>query len=335
MAARYGFSGAGGGTITVNRPPSTGPNKNTQAAVEVIIQQPQPTYFAALVWPGALSVTGRAVAKGGPNICILALDPTASNAISVQGSVAVNANNCSIYSDSAASASISAGGSSSVSALVVSAVGGVTGQSSITAQNGVLTQQNAIADPYASIPLPSYSGCTATSPQYKYTEYLMPGVYRGGMTLNSGSNVTLSPGVYVMDQGSLTVNGGATLQGSGVTIVFTSSTGNNYATAKINGGAVVNLTAPTSGQYAGIVFYGDRAMPTGTSFNLGGGSYQYFGGAVYLPKADVSFSGNNSTSTSCTQVIVDTISFVGNSGIQVNCTGAGVRNIGAAAKVLE
>lgn len=53
------------------------------------------------------------------------------------------------------------------------------------------------------------------------------------------------------------MNGSATLTGTGVTLVFTSS-GNNYASATINGGATVNLTAPATGSTAGIVLFGDR-----------------------------------------------------------------------------
>lgn len=335
VAARFGFTSANGSTITVNRPPSAGSNTSSQSAVEVIVQQPQSAYFGSLIWPGALAVTGRAVAKGGPNVCVLALDTTASGAVGTQGAVAVNASTCSIYSNSSSSSSVSVGGSSSMSTLSVSTVGGVSGQSGITTQNGISTHQSATADPYAGVALQSYSGCTASNAMYKYTEYLLPGVYCGGMTLNAGANVTLSPGVYVMDGGTLTVNGGATLQGSGVTIVFTSSSGSNYATAKINGNATVNLTASSSEPYAGILFYGDRAMPTGAAFNLGGGSTLSFTGAVYLPKAAVSFSGNTSSSTGCIQFVVDTINFVGTAGLKLNCAGAGVRNIGAYAKVLE
>jgi hypothetical protein len=151
----------------------------------------------------------------------------------------------------------------------------------------------------------------------------------------AGANVTLSSGTYIMDGGSLTVNGGATLQGSGVTIVFTSSSGSNYASARINGGATVSLTPPSSGNFSGIVFYGDRNMPTGTAFNLSGGAYQNFGGAVYLPKGALSYSGNSASSSSCTQIVADTINFVGTSGVAVNCAGVGTNRIGAAAKVLE
>jgi hypothetical protein len=61
------------------------------------------------------------------------------------------------------------------------------------------------------------------------------------MKINAGANVTLSPGNYVLDQGSLSINGNATVTGSSVTLIFTSSTGNNYATGTINGGATINL----------------------------------------------------------------------------------------------
>jgi hypothetical protein len=45
---------------------------------------------------------------------------------------------------------------------------------------------------------------------------------------NSGSaNVTLNPGIYYLDGGSLTVNAGTTLTGTGVTLVFTGS-GNDW-----------------------------------------------------------------------------------------------------------
>ena len=73
-------------------------------------------------------------------------------------------------------------------------------------------------------------------------ETLNPGVYCNGMDIHAGSNVTLNPGIYYVDRGSLNVNGGATLTGTGATIVFTSSTGAGWATANINGGATVNLT---------------------------------------------------------------------------------------------
>ncbi len=74
--------------------------------------------------------------------------------------------------------------------------------------------------------------------------------------------------------------------------------------------------------------YGDRKMPAGTTFNVTGGGTQNFAGAIYLPKANLSFSGGNGTSTSCTKVIANTIAFTGTSNLQVNCAGLGTAAIG-------
>ena len=65
-----------------------------------------------------------------------------------------------------------------------------------------------------------------------------------------------------------------------MTLVFTSKNRNGYATATINGNATINLTSPSAGPTAGIVIFGDRNMPTGTTFKFNGGSTQYLGGAI-------------------------------------------------------
>jgi len=89
------------------------------------------------------------------------------------------------------------------------------------------------------------------------------------------------------------------------------------------------LTAPTSGKTQGIVMYGDRKMPQGTTFSLTGGGTQNFGGAIYLPKTNLSFSGGSGTTTSCTKVIADTLNFTGTSALQVNCNALGTAAIGS------
>jgi hypothetical protein len=79
--------------------------------------------------------------------------------------------------------------------------------------------------------------------------------------------VTLNSGIYYIDGGGLSVNGGATITGSGVTLVFTKKTGNSWPTVTINGNATVNLTPPKSGPTAGIVIFGDRNMPAAIHSN--------------------------------------------------------------------
>ena len=333
VAAAYGFTaGSSSVTVTVNRPPQSGSYTAQIAAVEVIIQQPQSRLFSAVVTSAPLTILARAVALGnnGGKACVLALDATASGAGSVQGNAPIVLNSCSLADNSNDPTALTVGGSGSISALSVSVAGGISGASSITTTQGIATGQIPTKDPYASTYLPPFSGCDQHNFTAKKTVTISPGVYCGGINLNAGANVTLDPGVYYLDQGSLSVNGGATMTGTGVTLVFTSSTGSNYATANINGGATINLTAPTSGPLAGIVFYGDPNMPVGTSFKFEGGAAQVLTGAVYLPKGAVSFAGGASTTTGCTQLIGDTINFTGSSNFAINCSGYGTKPIGSA-----
>ena len=332
VTALYGFTnGTQNVTVTVNQPPSTGNYASSPQAVEVIISQPQPRLLSALFGNDPVPIRARAVAL--PNAgtgCVLALNPTASSAVTVSGSNQLNLVKCNLYSDSNASPSLNVSGSATVSANLVGVVGDISGASNITATNGIRTGMRPFADPYANVypPLkPSCSNGKITVNSNGKTNSLSPGCYSGSITVNAGATLDLSPGIYYLDGANLSVAGNATITGSGVTLVFTGS-GSNWGTASIGSNAIINLTAPSSGPTQGIVMYGDRNMPVGTAFNLTGGGTQNFGGAIYLPKANLSFGGGNGASTSCTKIIADTIAFTGTSNLQVNCAALGTATIG-------
>ena len=260
--------------------------------------------------------------------CVLALDPKGSGAATAQGSAIVNLKGCSLYDDSSNATALIAGGSAKISALSVGVVGGISGIASIATTNGVRTGMTAVADPYVDVKLPPFSGCDQRNFSSHTAVTINPGVYCGGMQLNANANVTLKPGLYYLDGGGLQVNGGATLTGDGVTLVFTSSSMGNWATATINGGATVNLTPPATGPTVGIVMFGDRQAPVGTTYKFNGGASQYFAGAIYFPTGAVNFSGGMSTSTSCTKIIADTITFSGNSDLAINCSRYNTKEFG-------
>lgn len=332
VAAQYGFvSGAAANAtlVTVNRPPKTGTHQGNANYIEVLVQEKRPRMLSAIFGGGTVTIGARAVAQTNAGLgCLLALDGTASAAGNLQGNPVVTLTNCSAYDNSNNATALNVGGSASMSALSVSVVGNISGAANITTTKGITTGALAVSDPYASTNYPSYEGCDYNNITEKNTATINPGVYCNGLKLNAGANVTMNQGIYYLDRGTLSINGGATLTGNGVTLVFTSSTGSNYATASINGGATVSLIAPTTGSTAGIVMFGDRTMPLGTSFSLNGGSGQGFGGAVYLPKASLAFAGGANANAVCTEVIADTVSFVGNSTLAVNCTGYATKPIG-------
>lgn len=331
VAASYGYvAGTNGTVVTVHRPPVSGNYKSNNKAIEVIVSIPQQRLLSAIFSSTAITIKGRAVALGGNNGngCVLSLNKSASGSTSTQGTSNIVLSGCSLYDNSSNGTALVNGGSATITADAVNVVGGLSGSSGITATNGVNQGVSAIPDPYAAVNPPSFSGCDATNLSVKTTQTLYPGVYCNGLQLNAGANVTLSPGIYYIDRGTLQVNGGAMLSGTGVTIVFTSSTGSNYATASINGGATLNLTTPSTGATAGIVLFGDRHIPLDTTFKFNGGASQIFGGAIYLPTAAVNYSGGASGSTNCTQLIGDMVTFSGNANLAVNCSSLGTKPIG-------
>ena len=337
VTAAYGYAnGMNNVTITVNQPPTSGNYTTSLQAVEVVVSQPQPRLLSALFGNGPVPISARSVALGNPGTgCVLALDPTASSAVSVSGSNKLNLIGCNLYSDSNASPSLSVGGSASVSANQVGTVGTVSGAGNITATNGIRTGMQPVQDPYAAPPAAPNpcDGKNYTINSNGKTTSLDPGCYSGNITVNAGATLDLTPGIYYLNGANLSVAGNATLScsvcigGLGVTLVFTGS-GKNWGTATIGSNANVTLTAPNSGPTKGIVMYGDRNMPAGTAFSLEGGGTQNFGGAIDLPGANLKFSGGNGTSTSCTQIIADTITFTGSSNLQVNCAALGSAAIG-------
>jgi Flp pilus assembly protein TadG len=333
VVATYGYvDGNAGTTVTVNRPPATGNYAGNAQAIEVIVTTPQARLLSAIFSSTQVTLKGRAVALPGNNGkgCVLSLNPTASGGVTSKGSSGITLDQCSVYDDSSDSSALVNGGSATISALSVNVVGHISGGSGITASQGVNTGVSPVADPYASVVMPTPGACTANNTTVKNTTTLDPGVYCNGLQLNAGATVTLNPGVYFIDRGSLQMAGGSTLSGTGVTIIFTSSTGSNYADATINGGATLAITAPTTGPLAGIAIFGDRNMPTDTTFKFNGGSGQVLGGAVYVPHGTLQYAGGDNTNTNCTQIIADTVTFVGNSKLAINCSGTPIRPIGTA-----
>jgi len=283
------------------------------------------TKFMSIVGVSAfdVSVRSNAVSYMDGLGCVLSLDQHASGAVNGPGTASVALNGCSLYDNSDNATALTVGGSTEISALSVGVVGNLTGAANITTTHGIKTKIAPVRDPYSEVSFPPFSGCTAQNFSAHDTTTIDPGVYCGGMTINAGGTVTLNPGIYYLDGGSLSVNGGATLTGNGVTLVFTSQNRNGFATASINGNATINLMPPTAGPTAGIVMFGDRRIPTGSSFKFNGGATQYLGGAVYLPTAAIDFAGGFGTNTSCTQLIGDSVTFTGSSALALNCDSYG------------
>lgn len=314
------------GSYNVQSPPVSGAFAGEEA-VYVEAEENWPRYFTALFFSEAVTLRANATAEvqQGLRACMLALHQTASEAIDITGSTTVTLNGCSIMSNSNAADALSIGGSGSLITSCAGARGGVDddGGMTLTGCSEAREGMRRMEDPYADVPEPVVSGSCVHPTNFGGPSGAVhsanPGRYCGGM--NIMRTVNFAPGVYIIDGGTLSANSTAVLNGSGVTFFLT-----NGARLDINGQATLNLSAPTSGTYSGLLFFADRS---GSSVNhvLNGTSSSTITGAVYLPNDNLSYSGNNNSVSGCTQIIARTLDLTGNSGIGVNCQGAGVEDM--------
>jgi Flp pilus assembly protein TadG len=323
-ATTNGFPAAG--TIQVNTPPTSGPN-TANKAVEVIVQQNLDRYFTAIFNSAPVPEKARAVARitDASKACVLALNKTAAQAALFSGNTTVNLTGCSVMSDSIASDAIKTQGSATLNADCLITVGGMVLSNPVTTVcKSNITQALPASDPFSNLATPAAGNPCKSVNGNKSSQTLQPGTYCSGMDLKG--NVTLQPGVYVV-QGGMKVNANAVVAGSGVTIFMAGSN-----TVSMNGTATVTLSAPTSGTYSGVLFYGDRTG-TAAQSTFNGTASSLLTGAIYFPKQQVNYLGNFSGNGGCTQVVADTIQWSGSTTIKQNCTSLGMKDIPATQSV--
>jgi Flp pilus assembly protein TadG len=329
-AAANGFqNGMNGVTVTMNNPPASGAYAGNGNAYEVVITAPQKVYLAsALRGATAPTVKGRAVGlvqTVGP-VCILSLVTTPTNPakppLLASGSAVVNAPNCDIDANSPTSKSIQTTGSGSMKGQDIYTAGGVSGNVTAFDTNGVHTDSGLTPDPYAttrSIPtdrvkstLP-WKGTIGTDT----TNDPSVMVWNGNVTV-SGPTI-LNPGVYIINNGNFTSS--YPITGTDVTIVLTGTTNGVFT---IDAGATLNLSAPTTGTTAGIVFWAATEPSAGALLDaFNGGSNNTITGAVYSPYHQVNYTGSSKSGTGCTQLIGRYLNFSGSATFNHNCNGVG------------
>lgn len=332
------------GTITVNTPPATGPSAGSAQSVEVILTQSLPRYFSLLIRDDRVMVAARAVARvvgSGSTACVLALAPTASGAVTVTGSTSVDLDGCDIASNSnAGDALLMAGSSAALSADCAHAVGQavVTAELQLSDCPSVREFAPVVRDPYADVAEPAVVGqchsrnqgspnrTTTLSPADNHPSGVRSMRFCNGLDLRG--DVQLDPGLYIIEGGDLTINGGniessgdASLSGEGVTFFLSGTSG-----LRLGGNGFLSLAAPASGPFSGIVVFASPHQ-TGITHRITGASGSALHGAVYAPSSEVELTGNSRATDGCTQVIGWTVTFTGNSSFRSNCAASGTRAI--------
>jgi hypothetical protein len=342
-AVRNGFVSGSPSTSTVHNPPSSGPYAGNPGAVEVILTEQRSLLFSALYLKNSVTIAARAVAmvQTTGDACVLALDPSAAGAVTVQGSTTVNMTHCALAANSTNATAVNIAGNGNLTADTLWTAGGYAQGNSATLAlaHPAETHTWPLADPFANETIPSLGSCTVNNASYSnVTRTISPGVYCNGLSFGSNSVITLNPGTYYIDRGNFSVAAQATVTcncnapGSGVTIVLTSSSNaNQIGRVTINGGANVTLNAPSTAAvaYDGLLFFQDPRASAAQPNKFNGGATMNLTGGLYFPSEQVEWAGNNSSGTpTCTKIVAKTVVFTGNSYMDDSgCAAAGVNPI--------
>ena len=286
LVKQCGSTGSAALAVTVNNGPcalgssSADPNYKNASYVETVVSKVQPTIFAKVLGISSLTISARAEATvGNSPFC---LDMVGTSGMTFQNNGGDLTLSCGIMINSSGNPAFQAnGGTTSATAIDVNGEAQVWG-GTVTPQP--VTGVPALKDPLSYLNPPENSGCTYNSTiSISSNQSLSPGTYCGGLQINGGA-VTLKPGVYTFDSFGFQMNGGS-VSGSGVTFYFA------QGSSQFNGAYTVNLVAPTTGNYAGILFY--QSSTDATTMQINGGPDSVFQGALYAPDAPIQLNGSN------------------------------------------
>lgn len=257
-------------------------------AVEVEVIAKAQTYFAGPVARGVTEVKVQAVAdiSGGGYVCMIGLSETEPATLDMHDNARVTAENCAIYSNSRSKTSLNLHDLARVKADLVCVAGGVSGALSAVSPNKPIEDCAPMQDPLRDRPMPKLGllKCdhlkTVAVTKLSGTMKLKPGVYCGGINV-VGGKVELAPGVYILNNGALTVTAGGSLVGENVGFFLTGKLG--VSTIHFAASSTISLTAPKTGDMAGLLFYEDRDILFKVPHRISSNNARNLVGTFYLP----------------------------------------------------
>jgi Flp pilus assembly protein TadG len=301
-------------------------------SVTVVLAELGTQHFSKAVGQKQPTINVRSVASGEQvaNACIVALSPTANPGIEYNLSGDVIANGCSIWSNSTTSNSTQGKGSGTVVADTNCSVGTANINGGLALIPKARSNCLPVVDPMADwSPPPTPWSCKDNNLLIEKpgTYSLEPGKYCGGITIKGQAKVTFQPGIYFIKGGELAVEGGGEIYGTGVTFIFTGG-----GSANLAGASVVELSAPTSGNTAGMVLASGRDEPAMTSILRGSNDFKVEG-HVYLPTHHLVWTGGPSGNfpAAYTTVIAATVRFDGSSRVEFRTNSGSGPDYGARA----
>ncbi|HLI03890.1 MAG TPA: pilus assembly protein TadG-related protein [Terracidiphilus sp.] len=305
------------------------PNNGNTNMTEVVLTEPQSTFFGKLFGIPVFNLMARAEAgeayylNTGGGYCIYA------KSIEYNSNSNINLTNCGIYdsgnlqtntNDSATASTFLYYGSwspNNCNKTCTWTLGG--GQTQPTHTN------TAQKDPLAGMTPPTQPAISTTNTQTPSNgETLQPGYYPNGFNVNSNQTINLSPGLYYMG-GSIVLDSNTSMTctgctgGLGVTLYFASGS------FQPNSNSTVQLTAATAGNtsngdIANMLLW---AGPNAQSMTLDSNTGSYFKGIVYLPNQTLTLNSNSLYNNDAQALALDVDNLIIDSNSELEITSSG------------
>ncbi len=320
-AATNGFT-TPSATVSVDPNYSDAYTTGSIAAVKVTVTQNYARFFGGIVSGGQVPVSTSAVAKlaATGNACLVSL--ANAPATTTQNGSKINGPNCSIYANDNITFD---GGSINVASVQYNSASTETshgGPSQFT--NASPVPSLPIPDPCSNVPgcfalsqasaaglnmtaLNASATCTTTQTVPASGGRATPGCYNGGTTGVTFDSVTFQPGLYtIVGTGGVHFTGTSSNSGGAPGATFYVNAGPLDVSTKA---ATLNLSAPSSGLSAGVLFYqpayNSNAVDVAATINTVG--------MWYFPSAAFTFDGHSENFTG--MVVAASMTFNGGSSL--------------------
>lgn len=278
VAANYATQALGASSTHASVTPSV---DDTAKTVTVALAGDVDTFVLGVAGVSTrVEVSATAKVVGGAPICVIGLESGANSTVLLDKSSRLQAPNCSIYSNSTSPNGLMAKNKAVIQAAFICSSGGKWSPGPGSFNPDPQIDCPILPDPLAARAQPSVPGCAQNNLVISGgTTTLMPGSYCGGLTVTGGATVTLSSGVYAFKNGPLLVDGGSTLTGANVGLFFSGK----GAILDFEAASTISLTAPKSGDMAGILVFEDRSTPNGQVHTIYSDNARMLLGTIYLP----------------------------------------------------
>jgi Flp pilus assembly protein TadG len=274
-----------------------------------------------------IGVSATAVADQGTPVCLMAINPHAWKSLNIQGTADVNAIACAVQVNSDHTEAMRQNGNGSATAESFCIHGNYSGTNyTPMPRRHCNREQDPLRAQFeadlAALDIPSMN-CKGDYNKVKddndtvYT--LNPGLYCEGLNIKQGV-VELKSGVHIFKDYELYVQAKGTLRveaGGSVTILFTGGPNARFIN---QAGANVDVTAPSSGLFSGIVMAMTPETVPSKQNTIVGGGYMEFDGIIYFPTQPLYISGNGDIGADSAQfaILADTIDIEGNGTLYIH-----------------